>query len=157
MKIIIFVVIVVFGGWYYLVNFHYRPSSDEFLDNYLAKEANSSKEDDILLSEVPNEYNQQIMHHKSKYAKETKPNSENERTTENKKSSRTDPVSKIKYSIYEESAENYRCDGRKKCPQMHSCEEAKFFLKNCRGVKLDIDGNGIPCESQWCGGGVSFN
>ncbi|CAN5880064.1 cold shock domain-containing protein [soil metagenome] len=46
----------------------------------------------------------------------------------------------------------YRCDGRKHCSQMTSCSEAKFFLKNCPGVKMDGDHDGIPCEEQWCTG-----
>ena len=46
----------------------------------------------------------------------------------------------------------YRCDGRVYCSQMTSCAEAKYFLKHCPGVKMDGDGDGIPCESQWCGG-----
>ncbi|WP_232013255.1 excalibur calcium-binding domain-containing protein [Ferriphaselus amnicola] len=34
---------------------------------------------------------------------------------------------------------------------MTSCEEAKFFLQNCPGVKMDGGrSNGIPCETQWC-------
>ena len=49
----------------------------------------------------------------------------------------------------------YRCDGRQYCSQMHSCEESKFFLKNCPNTKMDggKDGqqpDGIPCERQWC-------
>jgi hypothetical protein len=36
---------------------------------------------------------------------------------------------------------------------MSSCEEAKFFLLNCPGTKMDGDGDGIPCEQQWCPGG----
>ena len=44
----------------------------------------------------------------------------------------------------------YRCDGRKHCTQMSSCSEAKFFLNNCPGVKMDGDNDGIPCEDQWC-------
>lgn len=51
------------------------------------------------------------------------------------------------------AASPYRCDGRTLCTQMSSCEEAMFFLKNCPGTKMDGDGNGIPCEKQWCGGG----
>lgn len=43
------------------------------------------------------------------------------------------------------------CDGRTHCSQMRSCEEATFFLKSCPGTKMDGDGNGIPCEKQWCG------
>jgi len=44
----------------------------------------------------------------------------------------------------------FRCDGRTYCSQMTSCEEAKYFLANCPGVKMDGDKNGIPCEKQWC-------
>ena len=44
-----------------------------------------------------------------------------------------------------------RCDGRKRCTQMRSCEEATWFLKNCPGVEMDGDGDGVPCERQWCG------
>jgi len=45
---------------------------------------------------------------------------------------------------------HYQCDGRKYCSQMTSCEEAMFFLHNCPGAKMDGDGDGIPCEEQWC-------
>jgi Excalibur calcium-binding domain len=45
----------------------------------------------------------------------------------------------------------YQCDGRTRCSQMTSCEEAKFFLQNCPGTKMDGDNDGIPCEQQWCG------
>lgn len=44
----------------------------------------------------------------------------------------------------------YSCDGKIYCPDMTSCEEAMFYLKNCPGTKMDGDGDGIPCESQWC-------
>jgi len=46
---------------------------------------------------------------------------------------------------------HFRCDGREYCSQMTSCEEATFFLENCPGVKMDGEGDGIPCENQWCG------
>jgi len=46
----------------------------------------------------------------------------------------------------------YRCDGRTRCSQMTSCEEARFFLANCPGVQMDGDNDGIPCEQQWCPG-----
>ena len=45
----------------------------------------------------------------------------------------------------------FRCDGRQYCSQMKSCAEAKYFLTNCSGVKMDGDKDGIPCEKQWCG------
>ena len=44
----------------------------------------------------------------------------------------------------------FRCDGRTRCTQMTSCEEARFFLKHCPGVEMDGDGDGVPCETQWC-------
>ncbi|OYU74422.1 MAG: calcium-binding protein [Burkholderiales bacterium PBB5] len=44
----------------------------------------------------------------------------------------------------------YRCDGRKHCSQMTSCAEATYFLRHCPGVMMDGDGDGIPCEDQWC-------
>ena len=46
----------------------------------------------------------------------------------------------------------FRCDGRTHCRQMTSCDEAKFFLENCPGTKMDGDRDGIPCEQQWCTG-----
>lgn len=49
----------------------------------------------------------------------------------------------------------FRCDGRTHCPQMRSCAEAKYFLANCPGVKMDGDRDGIPCEDQWCTGVTS--
>lgn len=44
----------------------------------------------------------------------------------------------------------FSCDGRQYCSQMKSCDEAKYFLANCPDPKMDGDGNGIPCEKQWC-------
>jgi len=43
-----------------------------------------------------------------------------------------------------------RCDGRTRCSQMTSCDEARFFLKNCPGVQMDGNRDGVPCERQWC-------
>ena len=40
--------------------------------------------------------------------------------------------------------------GRVYCSQMTSCREAKFYLNNYPKTTMDGDGNGIPCESQWC-------
>lgn len=48
------------------------------------------------------------------------------------------------------SSSNFKCDGRTRCSQMTSCEEATFFLRNCPGVKMDGDHDGVPCEQQWC-------
>ncbi len=43
-----------------------------------------------------------------------------------------------------------RCDGRTYCSEMTSCAEAKWFINNCPGTKMDGDGDGVPCEEQWC-------
>jgi cold shock CspA family protein len=48
-------------------------------------------------------------------------------------------------------ATTFRCDGRQYCSQMTSCDEARFFLRHCPDVKMDGDGDGIPCEDQFCG------
>lgn len=44
----------------------------------------------------------------------------------------------------------FTCDGRTHCSQMTSCKEAKLFLKNCPGVEMDGDHDGVPCQQQWC-------
>lgn len=46
---------------------------------------------------------------------------------------------------------SFKCDSRKYCTQMTSCAEAQYFLSNCPGVKMDGDGDGLPCEDQLCG------
>ena len=48
------------------------------------------------------------------------------------------------------AAAKYVCDGRQHCSQMRSCEEATWFLKHCPNTKMDGEGDGIPCEQQWC-------
>lgn len=49
-----------------------------------------------------------------------------------------------------EAAGRFTCDGRRYCSQMTSCAEATYFLRNCPGTEMDGDGDGTPCESQWC-------
>jgi len=48
------------------------------------------------------------------------------------------------------SASSYQCDGRTHCSQMRSCDEAKYFIQHCPNTEMDGDGDGIPCERQWC-------
>lgn len=50
---------------------------------------------------------------------------------------------------------SFHCDGRMHCSQMTSCAEATYFLRNCPGVKMDGDRDGIPCEEQWCSSPLS--
>jgi hypothetical protein len=44
----------------------------------------------------------------------------------------------------------FSCDGRTMCSQMTSCAEARFFLQHCPDTKMDGNGDGEPCERQWC-------
>lgn len=60
--------------------------------------------------------------------------------------SQTPPVQAAK----KDYVSTYQCDGRQHCSQMSSCAEATFFINNCPDTKMDGDGDGIPCEEQWC-------
>jgi len=60
-------------------------------------------------------------------------------------------VDSLKVERTDDSRTRFKCDGREYCSQMTSCEEAMYFLQNCPGVKMDGEGDGIPCERQWCG------
>lgn len=44
----------------------------------------------------------------------------------------------------------FQCDGRTHCSQMTSCAEATYFIRNCPNTEMDGNGDGVPCESQWC-------
>jgi cold shock CspA family protein len=48
------------------------------------------------------------------------------------------------------SLTSFSCDGRTYCSQMTSCAEAKWFINNCPGTKMDGNNDGIPCQEQWC-------
>ncbi|MEK8021463.1 MAG: excalibur calcium-binding domain-containing protein [Candidatus Parabeggiatoa sp.] len=47
-------------------------------------------------------------------------------------------------------SQQYHCAGKVYCSEMDSCEEARYYLHNCPSVKIDGDGDGMPCEEQ-CG------
>jgi hypothetical protein len=53
--------------------------------------------------------------------------------------------------VLSEPSQSFSCDGRTHCSQMRSCEEATYFLQNCPNTKMDGNGDGVPCEKQWCG------
>ena len=44
----------------------------------------------------------------------------------------------------------FTCSGKVYCREMTSCAEAKFYLRNCPGTKMDGNNDGVPCEKQWC-------
>ncbi len=48
------------------------------------------------------------------------------------------------------SPTTFTCDGRTYCSQMTSCAEAKWFINNCPGTKMDGNNDGSPCQEQWC-------
>ena len=62
----------------------------------------------------------------------------------------TSPTFASHETVAAPAAAKFICDGRVYCSQMHSCEEATFFLQNCPGTKMDGDNDGVPCEKQWC-------
>lgn len=49
------------------------------------------------------------------------------------------------------SVSQFKCEGKTRCSQMISCDEAMFYLNHCPGSVTDGDGDGRPCEDQWCG------
>ncbi len=59
--------------------------------------------------------------------------------------------SKTLTSVFKkEDFSGFSCKGKIYCSQMNSCKEARFYLMNCPGVKIDGNNDGEPCESQWC-------
>jgi len=48
------------------------------------------------------------------------------------------------------STSTFKCDGRTMCSQMTSCAEAIYFLQHCPNPQMDGNGDGEPCEQQWC-------
>jgi hypothetical protein len=48
------------------------------------------------------------------------------------------------------SPTTFSSDGRIYCSQMTSCAQAKWFINNCPGTKMDGNNDGIPCQEQWC-------
>jgi endonuclease YncB( thermonuclease family) len=44
----------------------------------------------------------------------------------------------------------FACDGRTRCAQMRSCEEARYFTRMCPGAKMDGNHDGVPCEKTLC-------
>jgi cold shock CspA family protein len=65
--------------------------------------------------------------------------------------SRQEAVTSPSFSpVIEAASPSFKCDGRSHCSQMTSCAEATYFLKHCPGVQMDGNGDGEPCEQQWC-------
>ena len=45
------------------------------------------------------------------------------------------------------AAQDAACGSKRRCSEMGSCVEAKFYLKHCGVKSLDGDEDGVPCES----------
>jgi len=43
--------------------------------------------------------------------------------------------------------QKFHCSAKRKCGEMTSCAEARFYLEECGIRRLDGDGDGVPCES----------
>jgi len=56
----------------------------------------------------------------------------------------------ISAPLKQRNVANYSCNGKIYCSEMTSCEEATYYQRHCPGTKMDGDGDGVPCESQWC-------
>jgi hypothetical protein len=41
----------------------------------------------------------------------------------------------------------FSCGTKRKCGEMSSCAEARFYLEECGLTRLDGDGDGVPCEA----------
>ena len=53
--------------------------------------------------------------------------------------------------IYESATPSFQCEvGKTHCSHMSSCAEATFYIQNCPNTQMDGNGDGIPCERQWC-------
>ena len=60
------------------------------------------------------------------------------------------PVDLQKHATTPVPTQAFTCDGRTYCSQMTSCAEANYFLQHCPGAQMDGNGDGEPCEQQWC-------
>ncbi len=45
------------------------------------------------------------------------------------------------------SSSGFTCAGKRRCGEMTSCEEAKFYLTSCGVGSLDGNKDGVPCET----------
>jgi len=45
------------------------------------------------------------------------------------------------------SGAKWACGAKRRCTEMQSCEEARFYLTKCGVRSLDRDRDGVPCET----------
>jgi hypothetical protein len=80
-------------------------------------------------------------------------NASSDKSFENPIHEKVSEVVRVEKPVTTTSLRSFECENKVYCNQMSSCEEAKFYLNNCRGVKIDGDRDGIPCEEQHCNSG----
>ncbi|CAK8724127.1 Excalibur calcium-binding domain-containing protein [Candidatus Electrothrix aarhusensis] len=75
-----------------------------------------------------------------------------EKRVRRSKEHKRQPVARsVEKKAIRQEKSRFSCQGKKHCSEMRSCAEAKFYIRNCPGTKMDGDHDGIPCERQWCG------
>ncbi len=57
------------------------------------------------------------------------------------------PVAPVSNAPAAPATDGFSCGSKRRCGEMASCEEAKFYLTQCGVGSLDRDKDGVPCES----------
>ncbi|MCS6209798.1 excalibur calcium-binding domain-containing protein [Shewanella baltica] len=61
------------------------------------------------------------------------------------------PMYETKSRTQATATPSFQCEaGKTHCSHMSSCAEATFYIQHCPNTQMDGDGDGIPCERQWC-------
>jgi len=61
------------------------------------------------------------------------------------------PMYETKARTQARATPKFQCEASKThCSHMSSCAEATFYIQHCPNTQMDGDGDGIPCERQWC-------
>ena len=61
------------------------------------------------------------------------------------------PMYESKVRTQTPATPRFQCEaGKTHCSHMSSCAEATFYIQNCPNTQMDGNGDGIPCERQWC-------
>ncbi|EGT3627746.1 cold-shock protein [Morganella morganii] len=61
------------------------------------------------------------------------------------------PMYETKARTQATATPKFQCEaGKTHCSHMSSCDEATFYIQHCPNTQMEGDGDGIPCERQWC-------
>lgn len=61
------------------------------------------------------------------------------------------PMYETKARTQATATPKFQCEaGKTHCSHMSSCAEATFYIQHCPNTQMDGNGDGIPCERQWC-------